>query len=84
LCRAILPSHKLFPNDIHMKSTYEIHMELIRRRERFETLIMLIVVSILPFMLWYVYKIQDQPLMSTTVVSNRIQNRQREYIYEYK
>ena len=81
LCRAILPSHKLFPNDIHMKSTYEIHMELIRRRERFETLIMLIVVSMLPFMLWYVYKIQDQSLMSTSVVSNRIQNRQREYIY---
>ena len=79
LCRAILPKHKLFPNDSHMKSTYELHMELIQRRERFEILIMLITVIMLPFMLWYCYKIhvEHDALMSTMVVSNR----QREYIY---
>lgn len=79
LCRAILPPHKLFPNNIHMKSTYEIHMELRRRRERFEILIMLITVIMLPFMLWYCYKIhvEHDALMSTMVVPNR----QREYIY---
>jgi len=83
LCRAILPPHKLFPNEIHMKSTYEIHMELIRRRERFETLIMLITVSMLPFMLWYGYKIlvEHDALMSTMVIPDRIYNGQREYIY---
>jgi len=83
LCRAILPPHKLFPNDIHMESTYEIQMELIQRRERFETLIMLITVIMLPFMLWYCYKIhvEHDALMSTMVVSNRIYNKQREYIY---
>lgn len=58
LCRAILPKHKLFPNDIHMKSTYEIHMELIRRRERFETLFAFTIISmLLPLSVWYGYKI---------------------------
>lgn len=83
LCRAILPPHKLFPNDIHMKSTYEIHMELIRRRERFEKLIALILLSITPFVLWYCYKIivEHNALMNTMVIPDLIYNGQRAYIY---
>lgn len=83
LCRAILPPHKLFPNDIHMKSTYEIHGEILRRRKRFETLFALILLSMLPFMLWYCYKIivEHNALMNTMVIPDRIYNGQRAYIY---
>ena len=83
LCRAILPPHKLFPNDIHMKSTYEIHGEILRRRKRFETLVVVIILSMLPFMLWYCYKIivEHNALMNTMVIPDRIYNGQREYIY---
>jgi hypothetical protein len=83
LCRAILPPHKLFPNDIHMKSTYEIHMELIRRRECFEKLIALILLSITPFVLRYCYKIivEHNALMNKMVIPDRIYNGQRAYIY---
>jgi hypothetical protein len=66
LCRAILPKHKLFPNDSHMKSTYELHMELIWRRERFETLFAFTILSmVLPLSVWYGYQINLMSIIYT-------------------